>query len=137
MPVVGSARFQGAGAASIVGGSPEIILANATSVYEVEANVNFATGTFTGQATNFQSTQPGITFSGSIPVTGSISGSGFNGSFNGSLGQQGTTVNYSGSVNGNFVGDNANGMVGTGIGVQSAPGFISQPVFNYWGAERQ
>lgn len=133
----GSATFMGVGAASLSGSTPSNILATATSIYQVEANVNFSSGTLSGSAYNFKSTVPGITFSGVVPFTGNVSGSGFTGSYDGTLDQQGMTVSYRGTVSGDFVGDNADAMIGVGTGVQSAPGFTSQTVYSYWGAERQ
>lgn len=137
MPTSGTASFRGIGAASTTGGSPKIIMDNAISVYEITANVDFSNGSLTGEANNFQSTDPGEIISGSIPISGNFTGSAFTGNFDGTLQESGTATNYSGSLSGNFVGTDANALVGTGTGNRTVSGDSSQNIFNYWGLERQ
>ncbi|WP_413719555.1 transferrin-binding protein-like solute binding protein [Silicimonas sp. MF1-12-2] len=136
MPASGIVTYQGVGAASPSGSTPSEIIATATSVYQVTAQVDFANSTMTGQAYNFQSTTPGYDISGSLGATGTVSGSSFSGTYSGSMTEQGIPVTYSGTIAGDFVGGDAAAMIGTGSGTATAQGIGTIGFNSYWGAAR-
>jgi len=86
---------------------------------------------------NLRSTSPGATISGKLTANGTVSGSNFSGNFSGNTMEQGLPVSYSGILSGNFVGDGAAAMVGTGSGTGTVAGIGTLPIYSYWGAEKQ
>lgn len=136
VPSSGIVTYDGVGAASPFASTPQGIIDNATSVYQLTANVDFSRNEFNARAYNFNATEPGYSIDGSLSASGDISGSDFDGTFSGTLVEEGVNVRYSGVIGGSFVGRNGKGMVGVGSGTATARGFGSQRFNTVWGAER-
>ena len=140
MPNTNSTMYRGIAAYSSEYSDPADIAQYAETLSQLELNANFATSSMTGRAYNFKSVDPNITIDGQIDVTGTISGNTFAADVDGTTkeaayGQSGN-VTYNGTVNGEFVGSNAQAVRGSGYAVGSEPGYQPFPVWIVWGAEK-
>jgi hypothetical protein len=139
MPV-GTATYRGVAAYSTLYSNPVDIVQFAETLSEVELVANFDTSGLSGRAFNFRYIDPAITVSGELQVTGSISSNTFNANINGTLVEsyQGASlpVNWNGSVTGDFVGNNADAIVGTGSAIGDAGIFGSVTANTVFGAAR-
>lgn len=142
MPTTDNATYRGVAAYSSDYSSPIDIAQYATTVSDVELTANFANSTITGHVDNFQQrVDPNISMSGRVDVVnGTISGNTFNAGLSGTVTESGygltIPVNYTGSVNGEFVGSGAESVRGTGTAVGDAGIYGQQTVYTLWGAVR-
>lgn len=142
MPTTGTATYRGVAAYSSDYSSPVNIAQYATTVSDIELTANFANSTISGRADNFQQrVDPNISMSGQVDVVnGTISGNTFSAALSGTINESGygltVPVNYSGSVNGEFVGSGAEAVRGTGTAVGDAGVYGQQTVYTVWGAVR-
>jgi hypothetical protein len=136
MPTSGSATFSGVAA---YGDTPDVdaILADPTSLSQVEFNADFEDGNLTGRAYNFQSED--VDISGQLNISnGSIVDNTFEADFAGTLNEDGFNVAYDGVVGGGFLnsGDTpAGAMLGYGEGTATSV-FGTYDVYGIFIAER-
>lgn len=104
MPVVGTGSYEGA---AIVGTETGEQLAA-----HVGLNADFASGDVTSTLSSFQSSERGL-LAGEATGTGRITGSAFSGTAIGQIGPEGQQRNLAATLNGNFVGATADGIVGS------------------------
>ena len=141
MPTSGTATYQGAAAYSSTYSTAAGLAAYATTVSDVELLADFANSTISGTADNFKTSVAGVSLSGGMNVNGSITNNTFSAAVAGTVTESGANltvpVAYSGSVNGEFVGANAEGLRGLGSATGDAGIYGSQNVYVLFGAERQ
>lgn len=138
MPSTGSATFEGVAAYSSTGGTVQDVIDNASSVSEVTMNANFGTSRISGTANNFRPTQ--LTnvdqLSGQLNLEGVITGTEFSGTVQGRITEDGTPVDYGGSIDGSFLGDGALGLVGAGSATAAVNGVYVGTAYGVWLAEQ-
>lgn len=133
MPLSGSATYRGVAAYSLDSSDPNSVVQNADALSQIELSANFALSQIEGRAYDFKSFDPNITVEGQIDLEGSISGNAFSAVANGTTSESGYgesfDITYNGSVQGTFVGDSAQALVGAGALTGSAPGLGDFPVW--------
>ena len=142
MPTSGTAVYSGTAAYSTDYNTAAGIATNATSVSEVSLVAYFANSTMSGSSQNFKAFDPNVSMSGRINVNGSITGNEFIAAVNGTVTESGygltIPVNYSGAVEGVFVGTNADAVRGLGNATGDLGIYGNDVSVNVlWGAERQ
>ena len=124
----GTATYRGVAAFSSETSNPNQIIQTAQTVSEIEIVADFSNSTLSGRAYNFKVSEPtlqDITMSGEVAITnGVISQNQLTADISGTLTERAENrtlpVSYSGTVTGNFVGENAAAAIGTGSAVGSA-----------------
>ena len=114
----GSATFEGIAAYSGSHTEFDDIIAFAEVLSEIELTANFGSDEINGRAFNFQDFDPLYTYDGEVAISGEIVGSELAGVVSGTLTEtfnnKSNDVFYSGNISGNFVGNNADAIVGEG-----------------------
>jgi hypothetical protein len=141
MPTSGTATYSGVAAYSTDSGDPAYLALYAQTLSQLELNADFGTSTISGRAYNFKTIRPGASIDGQINVNGTISGNTFNADVSGSTREsvdaiQNYQVNYTGNVQGEFVGSGADAVRGTGSAIGDAGILGSATVYTLWGAQR-
>ena len=142
MPSSGTATYSGTAAYSLDYSTAAGIAQNATSVSDVSLVADFASSTMSGSATNFKAYDPNISLDGKINVNGVITGNEFLAGVTGTVTETGyglkIPVGYSGTVAGEFVGNNADAIRGLGTATADLGIYGSDLTVNVlWGAERE
>jgi hypothetical protein len=141
MPQSGTATYRGVAAYSGDSSDPAYLAAHAQTLSQLELNADFGTSSISGRAYNFKTIRPGASVNGQIDINGTITGNTINATLTGSTQEsfesiQDYTVNYSGNVQGEFVGSGAEAIRGTGSAIGDAGILGSATIYTLWGAER-
>lgn len=126
---IGNFNYSGVAAYSAINTSDAaLILNNALAVSSIDLNANFSTNSISGSLSNFVDID-NYSASGSVPLTGSISGNGFTASGSAVLvsGFDGSNAFTSANINGAFFGDQAE--VASGLMSASYGGISGSGVF--------
>lgn len=111
---IGNFNYSGVAAYSALNTSnAALILDNALAVSSINLNANFSTNSISGSLSNFVDID-NFTASGSVPLSGSISGNGFTASGSAILvnGFDGSNAFTSANISGNFYGNQADAAFG-------------------------
>jgi hypothetical protein len=122
MPDSGTATYSGVAAYRQNTTVPSEIFQNPLTVSEISLTAIFGgTPTISGSLSNFQSSDPSVSFTGSLDLDGTISNNGFTVSINASSNEitqiqngSSSTGTYTGILNGTFAGTNAEVVFGSG-----------------------
>lgn len=147
----GSATYNGVAAYSTQTSNPSQIIQMARTVSQVQITANFDNSTISGKAHNFQVSQAGLPvtgMSGELLITnGAINQNQLTANIAGTLTETGPgfaiPVSYNGTISGDFIGNNADAIVGSGTAVGTADlsplggsSNFTETVYAIWGAER-
>lgn len=132
MPTTGTATYKGAAA---FGTTQNFDVQQAEALAAVRLEADFAASSISGTIDNFVDSS-GERAAGSVAVTnGTIAGNGIAADLDGNLTIEGTSIDVGGDMAGNFVGANADAIVGDIEADLTGPGG-TETIFGVFGAEQ-